>query len=381
MESSPLHEAQRALGAVFAEVSGWEIAAAFDSLDRECDAARSRVALLDRSSLGRLTARGADALDLLDRLSTNRVVDLPVGGGSSTVLATARGRIVDWLTVLRPDDALLIVTSPERRTAVAEWIDLYTFDEDASLEDITSETAMLGVVGPHAAAVVERVMGIAVADLPQLGCLTASLGDHRVTVARTDPAGQPGYDPVVPAAAATLLWDALLEAGAADGIAPIGEDAFEALRVAAGTPRWGRELTEERNPLEAGLEGAISWNKGCYTGQEVVSRLHTYHKVQRYLVGLALEGNGAATPGTPLTADGKSVGIVSSVALGSETGRAIALGYLQTPFVEVGRSVEVGPAGAGGGVATVVRTPELPTGPVPAALLDALNDDDKDEAE
>lgn len=377
MERSPLHEPQKALGASFAEVSGWEAAAAFDSLDRECEAARSRVALLDRSSLGRLLARGTDVLDLLDRLSTNRVVDLPAGRGASTVLATAKGRIVDWLTVLRPDDALLIVTSPERRTAVAQWIDLYTFDEDATLEDVTSETAMLGVVGPHAATVVERVLGVAVADLPPLGCLAATLGAHDVTVARTDPGGQAGYDLVVSAAVATILWDALLEAGAPHGIAPIGEDAFEALRVAAGTPRWGRELSEERNPLEAGLEGAISWDKGCYTGQEVVARLHTYHKVQRYLVGLALEGDGSAVPGTPLVADGKSVGVVSSVARGLETGGPVALGYLRTPFVEVGRSVEVGSVGADGGVATVVRIPELPTGPVPAALLDALDDEDE----
>ena len=86
------------------------------------------------------------------------------------------------------------------------------------------------------------------------------------------------------------LWDALAQAGAAHGVQPIGLEAMEALRVENGLPRWGHELGDAYNPLEAGLTGSVSWTKGCYIGQEVVARLWTYHKVQRYLVGLGLPG-------------------------------------------------------------------------------------------
>jgi folate-binding protein YgfZ len=326
--------------------------------------------------MGRLLFRGADVLDLLGRLSTNRLDDLAVGRGVTTVLSNPKGRIVDWLAVLHTavKDTVLVVTSAERREAVAEWIDMYTFDEDAAMEDVTAATAMLGVIGPAAGDVLGLVIGVDVSGLPLHGSLPATWRGHGLTVARTDPGGQHGYDVVVPASGAVALWDAVLAAGASHGIAPMGADAFEALRVQAGVPRWGRELSEQRNPLEAGLEGDISWDKGCYIGQEVVARLHTYHKVQRYLVSLALDA--AATPGASLVADGRAVGVLSSVATSPENGETVALGYLRTPFVEVGRVVGIGLEGGGTGEATVVRTPELPSGPVPSVLLDDEDDED-----
>ena len=377
MSHTPLQEAQRALGAIFAEVDGALVASVFSDAREEYRAATERVALVDRSRHGRLVARGADTLDLLNRLSTNKLDDLPVGRGAGTVLTTAKGRIVDWLTVLHPDQAVVLLTSPGRQEAVAEWIDLYTFDEDTTLEDVSDATALLGVVGPAAGRAVEQALGVR-AHLDLYDCLAVDWRSSTLTVARTDPTGGPGYDVIVPESAAAELWRALMEAGAPEGITPLGEEAFEALRVTSGVPRWGRELGEQRNPLEAGLEGSISWTKGCYTGQEVVARLQTYHKVQRYLVGLALGADGLSVrPGAALVADGKTVGTVTSVAVSPPAAEAAALGYVRTAYVQEGGEVAVEVEG-GSARARIVRIPELPRDPVPAALLDVL-DEDEDE--
>ena len=144
----------------------------------------------------------------------------------------------------------------------------------------------------------------------------------------------PGFDVILPSEAAAELWALLMEAGTEAGILPMGEETWEALRVEAGVPRWGAELSERYNPLEANLLESISWDKGCYIGQEVVARLNTYHKVQRYLVGLAFDGGGSLTPGATLTVDGTPAGALTSVAYSPGAGRWLGMGYLRTQYVK-----------------------------------------------
>ena len=151
IKTTPLHAAQAKAGAVFASFDGWYLPRAFGDWSREYAAAREGAAVVDRSNFGRLRITGADALDLLNRLSTNNLIDLGPGEGASTVLTTNKGRIIDLLLVVaRLGGELLVVTSPSAAEKVVEWIDLYTFGEDIAVQDVTEETALLSVVGPSA---------------------------------------------------------------------------------------------------------------------------------------------------------------------------------------------------------------------------------------
>ena len=364
-------------GARFVVDDGWEVPAAFRGLEAEYRAATRGVALADRSPVGRLQATGPDVLDLLNRLSTNGVDPLEPGAGAATVLTTNKGRIIDWITLLHPGDRTVILTSPPCAEAVSAWIDRYTIIEDVTLEDLTPSTALIGVLGPAAAAVVEQVLGLAAADLPPLGCRTAPWGAGEVLAARTHPLRVPGYDLMVDAADAASLWHALAQAGAAHGVQPIGLEAMEALRVENGLPRWGPELGDAYNPLEAGLTESVSWTKGCYIGQEVVARLWTYHKVQRYLVGLAFDGDGEArpAPGAVLHVGDVRAGALTSVAYGPGARALLGLGYLRAAHATVGQAVEV-PLDDGRTVTgSVTRVAEKPTAPVPSLVLAEMDDD------
>lgn len=375
---SPLHSRHQAAGASFVDVDGWEVPAGFRGLETEYRAATQGVALADRSPLGRLVATGPDVLDLLNRLSTNRVDPLEAGTGEATVLTTNKGRIIDWITVLHPGDRTVILTSPPGAEAVSAWIDRYTIIEDVTVEDVTPSSALIGVLGPAAAAVVEQVLGPDAAELPTLGCRTVPWGAGALLAARTDPLRVPGYDLMVDAADAASLWDALAEAGAARGVQPIGLEAMEALRVENGLPRWGPELGDAYNPLEAGLTESVSWTKGCYIGQEVVARLWTYHKVQKYLVGLAFHGDGDArpAPGAPLHVGDARAGALTSVAFSPGAGALLGLGYLRAAHATVGQAVEV-PLDDGRHVSGVVtRVAAKPTTPVPSLVLAEFDDDD-----
>ncbi|MBI4336781.1 MAG: aminomethyl transferase family protein [Chloroflexi bacterium] len=355
-QQSVLVEHHRRAGAQLQEVDGWLIPTAFAPLFLEYEAATQRVALVDRSPIGRLVAGGADALDLLNRLSTNRVEGLGPGQGTATVLTTNKGRVVDRLVALRRNDDILLLTGAQARGPVMQWIAKYTITEDASLRDVTQETAMIGLLGPRAA-VVEKVLGAKVSALPPYGSLETTWDGVALTVARTDPLRSLGYDLILPLAQAEALWESLRKAGDPHGMLPLGETAWEALRVAACVPRHGRELTEAFNPLEANLQEDISFAKGCYIGQEVVARLNTYRKVQRYLVRLWLER--PVPPGSRLRVQGQDAGQVTSVAPTPQGGTA-ALAYLRTRYVHPATRVDV-PLADGSTVAGQVSwAPEVP---------------------
>lgn len=306
------------------------------TIAQEYWAGRRAIALADRSALGRIEMAGADALDLLHRLSTQDLNHLTAGQGAGTVLTTEKGRIIDALAVHHLGARLLVVTSAGNQSRVLAWIERYTFTEDSAAADVTASTGLLAFLGPRAEQFAERLAGQSLASLPAFHHVPAAIGNSTVTLARAmEPGG--GFRILVPERRQLgSIHAALLEAGADLGVRAIAEAAYDMLRVEAGLPAFGREISEQYNPLEAGLAPFISWTKGCYIGQEVVARLDAYDKVQRHLVGLILPQGPPPPSGARLLADGKEAGIVTSVAAIPGRDRPIALGYVRTPFAAPG---------------------------------------------
>ena len=301
--------------------------AVHSSVRDEYSVATEGAGLLDRSHIGRLSVSGVDAVDLLNRLSTNKLDDLAVGDVMGTVLTTNKGRIIDLLYVLRRADDLLVLTGPDTRQRVAEWIEFYTFIEDVTVEDATDDTAMLSLIGPDATAILP-----ALADVPLYGSATLTIGGIDALALRTDFAGTSGYDLIAPAEHADALWDALTDMGAA----PVGADTLQLARIMNGVAGYGSELTEDYNPLEAGLIRFISFNKGCYIGQEVVARLNTYDKVQKHLVRLSWDADATLGPPVALLQDGRNVGALTTAATASDGDGCIGLGYVRKAHIDKG---------------------------------------------
>lgn len=309
-----------------ASLRDWRIPAAYSSVGEEYAAATQGIGVIDRSHTGRLKAIGDDALDLLNRLSTNKLDDLAVGAVMGAVLTTNKGRIIDLLFVLRQADYLLILTALETRRRVAEWIDFYTFVEDVTVEDSTEQTAMFSLMGEGVADALPSM-----SDLPLYGSAALDVDGTTAVAIRTDFAGARAYDLIAPASDAQRLWNGLTDRGAT----PVGYAASELLRIERGVPLQGHELTEDYNPLEANLWDFISFNKGCYIGQEVVARLNAYDKVQRHLARLSWEDGDCPAQGDALYADGRRIGELTSVAP-PECGRSVGLGYVRKAHAEPG---------------------------------------------
>ena len=326
-------------GATLAEAHGWPLPSRYTSVSEEYEAITEAAGLLDRSHIGRLSLAGEDALDLLDRLSTNELITLEVNKGIPTVLTSNKGRIIDLLFVLRQSDRLLVLTSPESRQKVAEWIDFYTIIEDVVVEDVTEQTAMLSIAGPKAASFLDDLTTGNISSIARNDSMRASIGGVEATVIRTDLGRLPTYELVAPATEGKTLWTSLLNEGEAAGLRRVGMEVLEVARVEQGVPVYGKELSEDFNPLEANLLEFISFTKGCYVGQEVVARLNTYDKVQKSLVGLRWDSDVSPIPNTKLILDGKQVGVITSVARSPRLQKGIGLGYVRKSHAQPGTSL------------------------------------------
>ena len=315
----------------------------------EYTAATERVVVTDRSYIGRFRATGKDMLDLLNRLSSNKLEELPPGTGKGTILPTNKGRVIDLLHIFARDEHLLLLTSPQTRQRIAEWIDLYTFLEEAVLEDVTESSAMLSVLGPQAADLLRRALGASAAHMEPYGSLTVSVAGHDVTLLRSDPLRAPGFDLVVAAEHAPELWETLV----AEGAVPIGEDTFDLLRIEEAVPRYDAEMSEDVNPWEANLQEYINFEKGCYIGQEFILRLNTYKKVQRRLMALAFSGGATVAVGDRLFQGEQEAGEVTSVARRPTSGDLIGLGLVKRDFATAETLLRAGDA-----TATVSELPE-----------------------
>ncbi|MXW29983.1 MAG: hypothetical protein F4Z88_04335 [Chloroflexi bacterium] len=290
-----------------------------------------RAGFTDRSDCGRLWITGDDALDLLNRLTTNKLETLPGGTTCSTVLTNGDARVLDHLRLVAVDGGLWCITSPGRAEDVADWIDLYTFGEDVPVVDERSGATQVTVLGPLAAEAITRA-GFPVPPLD--GVLVQ---DGAVVVA--SPFGTHlAYDVLLPLADTERTKAALLASAH-----EVEAEIFEAYRIAQGMPVYGAEFGAFNNPLEARLLGSISDDKGCYTGQEVIARLQTYRKVQRLL--MSFTSDTPAVPGNALeTEDGSPAGAVTS-AVDTGDGRTLGLALVAAKHATAGSSLRLADGG------------------------------------
>jgi len=305
----------------------------------------SGAAWIERPRRGRLSFTGRDAVSFLQALLTNDLASLAVGEGAYAAYLTPQGRLLADLAVYRwPDRVIADVPAPQA-AALAARFDLLVFTEDVRVVDESAAIAQLTVIGEGAAAALDRVLAVedgTVGSLP----LRAHATGGGIVAARTDDLDVPSYDLFVPSERRGDVETAL----AAAGVGPLGPDLFEALRIEAGRPSFGVDMTEETIPLEAGLlDRAISLSKGCYVGQEVIVRvLHRGGgRVARRLVRIVFEASTAPPPppGTAIHAGGREVGRVTSAARSPRIDRVVALGYVHRDAAQVGGEIVVGALG------------------------------------
>jgi folate-binding protein YgfZ len=285
----------------------------------------------DLSARGRLVLTGPDRVRFLHGMVTNDVEALAPGAGCHAAMLTPKGKLQADLVIYADADQLLVELDAPLREKIAGALARHLILDDVELADVTDETRELGVYGDGAAAAIAAALGAPVPPLPPYG----HVGIDGVRVARASELGpsMTGYHLIAPRERAlALAIDAEI----------LTDDEFEARRIEAGTPLYGVDMSEDRLPIEAGLTDAVSFTKGCYLGQEVIARATNLGHINKRLVGLLLDGEGAVARGARISGPGRpEAGVVTSSVVSPRLGRAIALGYVHRTLWDEGTALTI----------------------------------------
>ena len=317
----------------------------YTSATSDYAALQTGVARYNASSNGRLRLTEPDRAELLHRLSTNDIRKLSSGDGTRTVLVNHNARIIDLLTVYALPEHLLVVTSPAQRAAVLNLFRRNIFFRDrVVVEDVSAETVEYHLYGTQAAAFVSEISSLDPSDWPLHHIQAITLSGAQAWLARIHPLGRYGF------AIFGRAEDREAIEAAITPTVPLQDATYEIVRVEHGYPTSGRELSLEYIPLETRLTDAISFNKGCYVGQEIIARMESRHRLAKQLMGLRLTR--MVEPGGKLQLDGKEAGDLTSLVDSPRFG-PIGLAYVRTAAAEPGTVMRV----ADGVDAEVVELP------------------------
>ncbi|CAN7664822.1 FAD-dependent oxidoreductase [Bosea sp. LjRoot90] len=348
---SPLYERLAAKGAVFGSKMGWERANYFarnedertirysfgpqnwfETVAAEHRACREAAGIADMSSFAKFLLQGPDAEQALQRLAANDVA-VPVGSSVYTALLNARGTFESDLTAARiAPDTYLLLTGTAQATRDAHWI-RRQLPVGVTLTDVTSAYAVLSLAGPKVVEILSRVSptSFALADFPANAIRQITIGYATTWACRRSYLGD-GFELYVPVEFAPAIYDTLHEAGTDLGFLDVGYYAVDSLRIEKGFRAWGRELTPDINPYEAGLGFAVKLNKGDFVGRGALTAARAAPRTKRLVALVGPRPNGQmAWGGEAILADGRPVGEITSAAFGATVDGIVALGWAESP--------------------------------------------------
>lgn len=288
----------------------------------EYSALRSGALLVDRSDRVRIRFGGPRAAELLTGLVTNDVLALTPGHGQYAAALTPKGKIAADIRIFADDDGLLTDASVRAGQNWREIVKKYVNPRIAPYRDVTAETRDLGVFGAKATKHVAEAMGLDAAVISALSPyshVASAVDGGRAIVISVSEIDVPGYEIIMPAAAESAIRGRLLSTG----VIPAGAGAYEVARIEAGKPEWGIDMNDSTIPQEANFDalGAISYTKGCYTGQETVARVHFRGHVNKFLRRLHFVSAAVPPTNAELVDDaGDVVGDIRSVAISPRQG-------------------------------------------------------------
>jgi aminomethyltransferase len=332
LKRTPLHDRHAAAGARLVPFAGWEMPVQYAGIREEHVAVRTKVGVFDVSHMGEIETRGPDAEAFLQRILSNDVSKIAEDGAQYSVLTKPDGGVLDDLFTYRlGPDHFLTVTNASNHEKDLAWFEQHAREfDDVTVHDALDDYAMLAVQGPEAR---DLVANLATGELPKRfrTVTTTVAGVDDVLVAGTGYTGEDGVELLVPPQGATAVWDALTEAGAV----PIGLGARDTLRLEVCFHLYGNDLSEDRNPIEAGLGWCCKEATG-FIGADAIAQARE-NGTEQILVPFALTGPGIARQGNPIAGGGE----VTSGTLSPCLNIGIGMAYLPTEKATPGTPFEI----------------------------------------
>lgn len=346
---TPLITEHRSAGLPLVEYNGCTLPERFSDFEKEYRAAKGAVALFDTNWRAILFLTGRDRVRYLHAISSNNIQALENGRGTLALLLSPQGHILAELEVYALPERLLVLSHASLRERTVATLKKYVIGSQVQIDDQTDRMGSVTVEGPRAAEVIAELCGVGIGDLAEISVIETALDGASGFLLKRSHFGEPGAELIAPRESLAAIWTELLGSVRAHGGEPIGMAALNTLRLEAGVPWFPSDFGETQIPHEAAVETThISFNKGCYTGQEIVERVRSRGQIHRKRVILKFSTVRPPAPGTKLRAGGAEIGYVTSAAYSPATRTSIGMGYVRREQFARGSVVEFE-----GGTATV----------------------------
>lgn len=343
MNSTPLYSIYQKYNAKIVDFHGWALPVQFSSIIQEHLAVRNRVGLFDVSHMGEILVQGPEAVPFLDYVLTNQISGLRPGHIRYSPLCFETGGTVDDLLVyaLKPDEYLLVVNASNINKDL-DFLNNYSSNYKVTLTDLSAETAQLAVQGPNALPVLSLLTNAPLAKMGYYQFLdNQDLAGCSVLISRTGYTGEDGFEIYLRPDKAISLWELLLETGEPFGITPSGLGARDTLRLEAGLPLYGNELSESISPIEAGLKRFIKLEKTIFIGKGQLEKA-IREGVGRSLIGLRMIERGIPRSGyRVLNNNYKEIGFVTSGSYCPTLNQNLAMALVETPYAQPNLSLSI----------------------------------------
>jgi len=343
VKQSPLDAIHRTLGASFTDFAGWDMPVRYTSDLAEHHAVRNAAGLFDLSHMAEIYLTGPGAGAALDYALAGTLSEIPLGRAKYSLILSEQGTIIDDVIVYRlGNDEFLVVANAGNRFPAAEAILDRAASFECAVDDRSDDVALIAVQGPKALAILEATAGLATEGLAELGyyrCLPREFNGTAVLIGRTGYTGEDGFELYVDNAGAAELWAAITTAGEGHELLACGLACRDTLRLEAGMPLYGHELSLELKPLQVGLEKVVDLSKDNFVGRDGVMAGVSPGAVR--LVGIQSEGKRAGRAGYPVHSNGRTIGVITSGALSPTLGYPIAFALVEPEFAEPGTSIDI----------------------------------------
>ena len=356
LKRTPLYAEHVRLGAKIVPFAGFSMPVQYSTgIRAEHAAVREKCGLFDVSHMGEFVIRGPQALDLVQRICVNDASAMEVGQAQYSAMCLESGCVIDDLLVYHFGDRYMLVVNASNLAKDWAWVSRHAQDFDVEIEDVSDETALIALQGPAARDVMRPLASLDIDDVAYYRFAEGEVAGVPAVISGTGYTGEDGFELYVPAAKASELWGALLEAGADAGLVPAGLGARDSLRLEVGYALYGNDLDEQHTTLESGLGWVTKLDKGDFVGRDALVA-QKQAGVTRRLVAMCLQTRGFPRPGYDVTHGGEVVGKVTSGTVSPSLGIGVAMGYVPTELSEPGTMLQIDVRGRPTEVA-VQRTP------------------------
>ncbi len=345
MKQTPLNAVHKALGARMVPFGGWEMPVQYAGVIEEHQAVRERAGLFDVSHMGEIEVRGADALAMVQKLTTNDAAKLIDGQVQYSALCYPDGGVVDDVTLYRSSAThFLFCVNASNTDKDFAWMQKVHGEsglQGVTLTNRSAEYAQLALQGPRAAAILKPLVAVDLAAIGYYRFTPGEIAGVPALISRTGYTGEDGFELYTPAADVVDLWDKLLAAGQPEGLQPIGLGARDTLRLEKGYALYGHELSPQISPLEAGLGWIVKLDKGDFVGRDALLAQKAAG-IPRRLVGLLMAERGIPREGYPVYAGERQVGVVTSGTMSPTLKTGVALALIESSSAVLDRELTIG---------------------------------------